>query len=68
MRLLSFTIEECVVDWGTKLRAARLAFRRYGEACAASEPARELGRAWQTATREAEMAGEKLRTLLESDA
>jgi hypothetical protein len=70
MRQLSFTVEEATVAYGSSLRSAREAWGRYCSAVDAGET--ELARvAYLERERlrgEAENAGEKLRTLLESDA
>jgi len=38
VRQLSFAVEESVLAYGTALRASVAAFRRYSDACVASDP------------------------------
>ena len=69
-RLLSYEVEGAVAEYGAKLRAHRVAFTRYSDAVMGTdtELARALGEQRSAAKREADEAGEKLRTLLEADA
>ena len=66
----SYAVLEAVDAYRLALVAARRAFRAYSDAVMGTdtELARALGEQRTTAQREADAAGEKLRTLLEADA